>query len=424
MSWYRKIKSIYSISFVTISFIIWSTLSKWLFQNPVEYKLFLICICVVFFTQYISSVKLSKILVIILPLGASIICSVIFFKESAIILNIIYLLFSILTIYFLDDAPIVHSQYKEDINKSIGVLIFIWIISFRLGIDFVDEIYKFHILYIIMIIILMRETQRYAYDIKSKTSMVTNIIIGFSVLTLSLDYASKIIIGLLGMLMGLADVATNIIITVLNMIFGSGMNFISNLVSMLLKEKPILDESVTSFEPVIIDGIKAFNVPIEKPDFLNKYRESQLPAIPVLVFKIMIILIILYVLYKFLTRFRSKAKTFNEFIEEKERIVGKNKKKHWVKGLVGKIISGSGSNRDKILYTYKGFEKITQQADIYKTYMTATQLKNSTKVVVDNFDDLEELTATYNEAKFSIHDITEEQVQQARKGHKNIRRQL
>jgi hypothetical protein len=422
MSGYRKVKSIYSISFVTISFIIWSTLSKWLFQNPVEYKLFLICSCVVLFTQYVASVKHNKILVIILPLGVSIIASVIFFKESAIILNTMYLLFAIFTIYFMKDTPIVYSQYKEDINKSMFVLIFIWMISFRLGLDFVDEIYKFHILYIIMIIILMRETQRYAYDIKSKTSMVTNIIIGFSVLTLSMNYAGKIIKGLLSMLMGLTDFVWDIIITILNKIFGSGINYISNSISMLLKEKPILDESVTSFEPVIIEGIKV--VPIEKPDFLNKYRESQLPAIPVLIFKIMITLIILYLLYKFLIRFRSKAKTYNGFIEEKERIISKNKKKHWVKGLFGKFFEGNGSNRDKILFTYKDFEKITEHADIYKTYMTATQLKNLTKVVVGNFDNLEEMTASYNEAKFSIHDITQEQVQQVKKGHRNIKRQL
>ena len=61
MSWYRKVKSIYSISLVTISFIIWSTLSKWLFKNPVDYKLFLITLSIVFFTQYLNSKKLKKI---------------------------------------------------------------------------------------------------------------------------------------------------------------------------------------------------------------------------------------------------------------------------------------------------------------------------------------------------------------------------
>ncbi|MGK0466795.1 hypothetical protein [Clostridium sp.] len=415
MSEYRKVKSIYCISFVTISFIIWSTLSKWLLQNPVEYKLFLICSCIVLFTQYVASARRNKIL-IILPLGVSIIASVMFFNGQAIMLNTIYLFFATFTIYFLDGAPIDHSQYKEDINKSIALLIFIWIISFRLGLDFVDEIYKFHILYIIMIIILMRETQRYIYDIKSKTSMVTNIIIGISVLTLSLDYAGKIVKGLLDMLKDLMNFVLIIIITLLSKILGRGMGSISGL------DLEKQDNGKILGEPTINNGTVIGDHPIDKPQIT--FNELQQHPIVVLVFKIVIILIILYVLYKFLTRFRSKEKTYNEFIEEKERIVRENKKKHWVKGLFGKISSGGESNREKILYTYKGFEKITQQADIYKPYMTATQLKNGTKVNVDNFDDLEEMTTCYNEAKFSVHDITQEQVQQVKKGHKNIKRQL
>jgi len=415
MSEYRKVKSIYSLSFVTISFIIWSTLSKWLLQNPVEYKLFLICSCVVLFTQYVASARRNKILVI-LPLGVSIIASVMFFNGQAIMLNTIYLLFATITIYFLEGAPIDHSQYKEDINKSIALLIFIWIISFRLGIDFVDEIYKFHILYIIMIIILMRETQRYIYDIKSKTSMVTNIIIGISVLTLSLDYAGKIVKGLLDMIKDFINFVLIIVITLLSKILGPAMGSISG------PDLERQDNGKILGEPTINNGAVIGDNPIDKPQIT--LDELQQHPIVILVFKILIILIILYVLYKFLTRFRSKEKTYNGFIEEKERIVRKNKKKHWVKGLFGKINSGGGSNREKILYTYKGFEKITQKAHIYKTYMTATQLKNGTKVNVDNFDDLEEMTAYYNEAKFSIHDITDEQVQQVKKGHKNIKRQL
>ena len=69
MSWYRKVKSMYSISLVTISFIIWSTLSKWLFKNPVDYKLFLITLCIVFFTQYLNNMKLKKSLFILADFG-------------------------------------------------------------------------------------------------------------------------------------------------------------------------------------------------------------------------------------------------------------------------------------------------------------------------------------------------------------------
>ena len=157
---------------------------------------------------------------------------------------------------------------------------------------------------------------------------------------------------------------------------------------------------------------------------MTEYKGIELPPMLILAFKILILILILYIIYKFLSRFRSKTKKYNGFVEEKERIVRKKNKKHWVKDLFGKIFQGGGSNRDKILYTYKGFEKITEEADIYKPYMTATQLKNVTKINVDNFDNLDEMTEVYNEAKFSIHDMTEEQVEQVKKGHNNIKKQL
>lgn len=420
MSWYRKVKSIYSISIVTISFIIWSTLSNWLFQNPVDYKLFLICTCVVFFTQYIHNVKFKKNLLIILPLGVSVIASAMFFEGQTIVLNTIFLLFIIFTTDFLEDAPIDYSKYKVDINKSMVALVFIWIISFTLGLDFVDKIYKFHILYIIMIIILMRETLRYVYDAKSKTSMITNIIIGISVLTLSLDYAGKIIKGLLDMIMNIVNYIILLILTILTYIFGGVMNWF---LALFMKAKIIIeDRNVMISEPIT-------NSESLIPGFSKKqldeiiYNDKLKPTLD-LVFKILILLIILYMIYRFLTRFSSKTKTYNGFTEEKEKIVKRNKKKHWGKDLFGKIFESGLSNRDKILYTYKGFEKITQRADIYEPYMTATQLENATKVNVNNIENLEEMTESYNEAKFSLHDITEDKVRLVKKGHKNIKRQL
>ena len=56
--------------------------------------------------------------------------------------------------------------------------------------------------------------------------------------------------------------------------------------------------------------------------------------------------------------------------------------------------------------------------------MTASQLKNVTKINVDNSDNLDEMTLLYNEAKFSLHTMTQENVESVRKGHSNIRKQL
>ena len=413
MSWYRKIKSIYSISLVTISFIIWSTLSKWVLQNPVDYKLFLITLSIVFFTQYLNSKKLKKLLVLLVPLAFSIFASFIFFKGQSILLNTIFLLFMIFVTYSMEEANIDHSQYKEDITKSIVALLLIWLISFSLGIDFVNAIYKFHILYIIMIIILMRETRKYVYAVKSNKSMVTNIIIGISIFTLSLDYANNIISKLLELIVELASFILFVIVVILTKIFGGPVSAISE------KLKELISKRKGFIPPQrMVDGN------LKTQPAVPEYKGIELPPVLILVFKVLILLLILYVIYKFLSRFRRKTKIYNGFVEEKERIVKKKNKKHWAKGLFGKIFEGGGSNRDKILHTYKGFEKITEEAGIYKSYMTATQLKNVTKINVDNFDNLEEMTEFYNEAKFSIHDMTEKQVEQVKKAHSNIKKQL
>jgi hypothetical protein len=413
MSWYRKIKSIYSISLVTISFIIWSTLSKLLFESPVEYKLFLITLSIVFFVQYLSSKELKNTIVIMVPLGLSILASFIFFKGQIILINTIFLLFMILITYSMDKSSIEYSKYKEDINKSMIVLLLIWIVSFILGNEFVNAMYKFHILYIIMIIMLMRETRRYVYDVKGNNSMVTNVIITVSVLTLSLDYASKIVGEFLSLLMKLASFILIIIITILTKIFGGPLGAISN----KLKELIIKRKLFNMGEGVIDKKLT------EQP-ILTEYKGIQIPPVVILAFKIIILLVILYIIYKFISRFKVEKKVYNGFVEEKERIVRKKSKKHWARDLFGKVFEGGGSNREKILSTYKGFEKITDEVDIYKPYMTATQLKNVTKIKVDNFDNLEEMTQVYNEAKFSLHDMTQMQLDQVKKGHNNIKKQL
>ena len=415
MSWYRKVKSLYSISLVTISFIIWSTLSKWLFKNPVDYKLFLICLPIVFLSQYLSIAKLKKNYLIMVLLGLSILVSLIFFKGQAIFLNTIFLLFMVLITYSLENVPIDYSQYKDDVNKSIFALVFIWLISFSLGIQFINEIYKFNILYIITIIILMRETRRYVYAIKSNTSMITNIVIGISVLSISLDYTNIIIAKLLEIIMAAATFILSIIVSILNIILGGPIAAIAEkLMEFSLKRKGIFGNPNTN-------GVG--NSLIKEPD-ITKYKSSSLLPVFILILKILILLLILYVIYKFLSRFRNKTKIYNGFVEEKERIVKRKDKKPWVKNLFDRIFQGNKSNRDKILYSYKGFEKITEASNIYKPYMTATQLKNVTKINVDNFDNLDEMTEVYNEAKFSIHTMTEEKVLKVKKGHSNIRKQL
>jgi len=56
--------------------------------------------------------------------------------------------------------------------------------------------------------------------------------------------------------------------------------------------------------------------------------------------------------------------------------------------------------------------------------MTASQLKNVTKIKVENVDNLDNMTNIYNEAKFSNHQIEEEKLGIVKKAVDNIKAQL
>jgi hypothetical protein len=84
----------------------------------------------------------------------------------------------------------------------------------------------------------------------------------------------------------------------------------------------------------------------------------------------------------------------------------------------------NSTTKEKILDTYKEFEKITEKAEIYKSYMTATQLKDTTKVSIENDDYLDEMTDIYNEVKFSSYEVKENQLDLVKKAFDNVRKQL
>ncbi|MBL4934623.1 hypothetical protein JK636_02500 [Clostridium sp. YIM B02515] len=82
----------------------------------------------------------------------------------------------------------------------------------------------------------------------------------------------------------------------------------------------------------------------------------------------------------------------------------------------------SGSLREKILNPFKDFEKVTEKAGIYKTYMTATELKGETKVNVQNNAYLDEMIDIYNEVKFSSCQAGENQLELVKKVFDNIKK--
>ena len=213
--------------------------------------------------------------------------------------------------------------------------------------------------------------------------------------------------------MNLASFILYMIVTLLTKIFGGPITAIIYKLKAIIIKRDVFRPG----ESIIDNNLK-------EPPIVTNYEGIQLPPLLIFTFKILILLLILYGIYKILLRFTSKIKNPSEFVEEKERITRGRKKKTRIKDILGRFFQGGGSNRDKILSKYKELEKVAAEVDIYKPHMTATQLKNVIKIKLDNSDNLDEMTEVYNEAKFSLHDMTEKQVEVVKRAHNNIKRQL
>lgn len=114
--------------------------------------------------------------------------------------------------------------------------------------------------------------------------------------------------------------------------------------------------------------------------------------------------------------------------EEKEKIYkngkGKLDYKNNISTILKKVFRINNTIKEKILNIYRDFEKTTEKAEIYKSSMTATQLKNTTKENIENHNYLDEMTDIYNEVKFSNYEPSEEQLDLVKKALNNVKKQL
>ena len=117
-----------------------------------------------------------------------------------------------------------------------------------------------------------------------------------------------------------------------------------------------------------------------------------------------------------------------QYTEEKEKINKSSKDqkehKHNISTLLKKVFRMNNTIKEKILNIYRDFEKTTKKAEIYKSSMTATQLKNTTKAKIENDNYLDEMTDIYNEVKFSNYESSEVQLDLVKKAFDNVKKQL
>ncbi len=411
MNWYRQVKTLYTTTLTIFFFIMWAFIEKIIFQNNIKYSLIIITFISVFLMQYLIYKRVNKYLSVAIPLIISILILHFILKDSLIIVNLIFVVATMIFNLTLENDTINYYQCKRTLTNGLYLIVPIGIIGIMFRSDLIIYLFRAYMFYLILMIITFRESLRYMYNIRNKSSIYVNLGIILGIIALCQEYIfsafNKIIIWIFGVISFAAD----LILTLIVKIFEKPMQFIVDSLKKIMMKNQHLEEMLDRL------GNKS-----EVREFI--YEESVLKY-PIWI-KIALLIIVLYFLYKIICKIRINVKVNENYVECIESINEKSqeKKPSYISKFIKKILRKKGDIREEILYNYKNFEEITKKADIYKTYMTAAQLKNVTKVKIDNVDGLDDMTNIYNKAKFSTQELSEENLQQVKNSYENIKKQI
>jgi hypothetical protein len=104
-----------------------------------------------------------------------------------IILNSIFIIFILIMTDMMAEEDINYEAYKDRGKQSLMIMIGVGLLIPLVDIRLSQSILKFYIIFLISIIVVMREARSYSYKLRNKKSLVINIMISLTVLLMSLD---------------------------------------------------------------------------------------------------------------------------------------------------------------------------------------------------------------------------------------------
>ncbi|WP_291576433.1 hypothetical protein [Clostridium sp. UBA4548] len=418
MSWFRQIKTLYSSTYVLMIYIIWTMLTCTFIANEVSFNLYLITLFNVFLMEYLYDKEYKKHIILLVPLIIGAVILWIIYDPYKAILNYLFFTASIIVVYREEPNQINYYEYKQrwiaGAYLMVGVAVFIFIFSYPL----LEKMFRVFVMYLILVVINLRESLRYSYNIRSKHSKYINLgIIGFMVIIFQ-EHTYRIFSAIVKSIYGGINYILNIILGVIIIIVRYPVAYGVELLGKLFANREMNAEAV-------LEGFAKVNVPIEELFKQDTFRDEASIAYVAVILKIILAAAIIIIIVRSLSALIKVEKREEGYVELREKLNDKKKNKE---GLIQKlkktIFRKRGNLREEILYSYSEFERVTEKAEIFKPYMTASQLKNVTKIKVDNIDKLDEMTDIYNKAKFSKKELKGENLEVVKKAVDNIKSQL
>jgi hypothetical protein len=418
MNWYRSVKTLYIFTFNIFYFIIWAILSNNAIRIKPDYGILLLGLGSCLMMEYIgakmidSNSKLKRLYVFGIPFVSAFLFILLMFGDLDNRVNIVYIAAVLLLCSRMESDYIVYDSYVKKVKAAIITLIAMGIFLLNTTMDTRAFILKLYILFLISSVWLLREARRYSYNIKLKGSWKRDLLVMSAVALISSEWIASYL-GLA--LKFLWSNFIYLIIKSLEIIFKYLGWIVERIYRALFQSFRGTGESSGSNEN--------FQDPYEELHAALENIEAKMPPWLVVMIALIMASIIICVVYKIVKNYKkSYLYTDSQVEEERERIITSK-----VRSLPLDFIKGFIYERDaksQIRSVYQGFQKRAFRKNIYSGHMTATQLKNVTKAQIDNFQALEDLTDIYNEAKFSGHHITDEELKKAKTAFYEIKKQL
>lgn len=440
MSLPRQIKALATLSLQLVIFSVWIAINSLLFKLQADFRLFLVTLASVFFMKVIFNFKISKYLSVFLTILINLIVLWSLFDRSYISVNLVLIIASMFINIKREKLSVDYENYKLKAKQGTIILAVVALMSLWLDKTSADYIYRLFANYIIVTVVLLRETRAYFYKVTTEDSsskkdgvyhsiesFLKNIILRygaviFVTIVFSTDWIIRKSVGVIDKFSILANYIINAFLDLIRILIGPILISIINKLSNVFGNR--------SFILALEDLKRSLSNFTKNVDLVNggataadeRLLYSTLKGVALLI----IILFIADAVYK-VKFLKHKSESY---IEEKEKLyknigdqLGRMDKEK-ILSLFKKVLKGNKTLRDKILYTYREFEKVTYKALIFKPYMTAEELRDSIKPKLSNEAYIDEMTEIYNKVKFSNYEPIDAQLEIMKKAFNNTKEQL
>ena len=403
MSWFNQVKFFYTSTITLLNTFIWTVILGLVFNQEIGLQLFFIIfimsnlsryllrrginptVCLfgalipIAITEFLIS---SEAFLAILNIGFSgYIISKLLKEEKNDINYEEYKRVFIRGVYYIFGSGIIYGLMRGSGLKSSASIIYIGILS-----------------YSILAVITLREAMGYEYQVKrTRSSKFINYGLTLFGILLTQKFVYRKI-------MLFAEVVKNIVgyilswfVDIILMVLYYPVTFIFNLLQKLIGDAD--KEKMAEF----LKGMEGL-----EPGEVDQVQQGvSANPVMILTLRVLVGVIFIYILYKLVNKvyYSINKSKLQEYVESVESIDIKKTKESKLVMKIKKIFRRKGTPREEIIYKYGELIDSATKKDIFKKYMTPSQLKYVIKVKVDSSNKIDEITDMYNEARFSEHKI-------------------